>query len=362
MFYTLAHHFGINVFHYVTVRGLGAALTALVTSWLLGPLCIRLLTGLKMGQPLRGRSEVRELADLHSSKKGTPTMGGLLVIAAVLISCLLWARLDSKLVWLGLGVMVILGALGFADDFLKVTKKNTAGVSSRTKLVVQALTSILVGLVLLTDSATAKVADSLYFPFFKAFTITGLGWGAVIFFMLVLTGSSNAVNLTDGLDGLAIGCTLTVAVVYGVFCYACGNLQDAKYLFLPHVPGAEELSVFCAALTGACLGFLWYNSHPAQIFMGDTGSLALGGALGTVAICIGQEILLVLAGGIFVAEAASVIIQVTSFKLTGKRVFAMAPLHHHFELKGWNETTVTTRFWILSLLCALLALSTLKFR
>jgi phospho-N-acetylmuramoyl-pentapeptide-transferase len=362
MLYLLAHHLNINVLHYVTFRALGAALTALIVSWVMGPWLIEILTRLKMGQPLRGKEEVRELANLHSGKKGTPTMGGLLIILAVIVSCGLWARPDSRLVWLVLAVMAILGGLGFADDYRKVTKKKSDGISGRMKLLVQGLTAVLVGWVLLTDPITAPVAGSIYFPFLKGFTIVGIGWSAVLFFILVIMGASNAVNLTDGLDGLAVGCTLTVALVYGIFCYACGNLGDAKYLFLPHVRGAEELSVFCAALTGACLGFLWFNCHPAKVFMGDTGSLALGGALGVVSICIGQELLLILAGGIFVAEAGSVIIQVASFKLTGKRVFAMSPLHHHFELKGWGETTVTIRFWILSLLFSLLALSTLKLR
>lgn len=358
----LSQFAGFNVFRYITFRGFGAALTSLLICWALGPWMIEKLRRLKMGQPLRGKETVRELADLHSSKKGTPTMGGLLIIVSVVVSSLLWVRPDNKLIWLVLFSMIILGALGFADDYLKVTKKKSDGISGKIKLLVQGLTAVTVAAVLMTDANYNKLAQTIYFPFFKELSITGIGWWAVAFCMLVIMGASNAVNLTDGLDGLAIGCTISVAAVYGIFCYVAGHLDLANYLFVPHVRGAAELGVFCASLVGASLGFLWFNCHPAKVFMGDTGSLAIGGALGVVAICIGQEILLVLAGGVFVIEAVSVILQVASFKLTGKRIFAMAPIHHHFELKGWGETTVTIRFWILSLLCSLLALSTLKLR
>jgi phospho-N-acetylmuramoyl-pentapeptide-transferase len=355
---------GLNVFRYVTFRALGASLTALLVCWIVGPWLIEKLRCLKAGQPLRGQEEVRELAHLHSGKKGTPTMGGLLIIFAMLVSTLLWVRLDNKLVWLSLGSLLFFGALGFADDYLKVKRKKAAGLPGRYKLIGQGLLAAVVGVVLLTDPVTAKVAERIHFPFFKGLEIvlTGWAWVTILFFAVVIAGSSNAVNLTDGLDGLAAGCMLSVTLAYGVLCYAAGHLEIANYLFVPHVRGAAELAVFCAGLVGACLGFLWYNCHPAKIFMGDTGSLALGGTLGVVAICINQEILLILAGGIFVIEALSVILQVGSFKLTGKRIFAMAPLHHHFELKGWGETTVTIRFWILSLLFALLALATLKLR
>jgi phospho-N-acetylmuramoyl-pentapeptide-transferase len=253
--------------------------------------------------------------------------------------------------------------VGFADDYLKVSKKNSKGVPGRVKLAAQAILALIVVLVLFYLPATAKTAPRLEIPFFKTPIIWDMGYlGALVFFALVIMGASNGVNLTDGLDGLATGCTVTVTLVYAVFAYLTGSVTLSVYLHLPQVAGAEELSVFCAALAGAGLGFLWFNCHPAQVFMGDTGSLAIGGALGVVAICINQELLLILAGGVFVMEAGSVLLQVASFKLTGRRIFAMAPLHHHFELRGWNESTVTIRFWILSLLCALLALSTLKLR
>ncbi|SDU28823.1 Phospho-N-acetylmuramoyl-pentapeptide-transferase [Verrucomicrobium sp. GAS474] len=353
---------GFNVFHYITFRIVGATLTALVLCWLFGPWLIEILRRLKMGQPLRQKDEVHKLAELHSGKKGTPTMGGVLILLAVTVSCLLWVRLEeAKLVWITLGAMLFLGAIGFLDDYIKVSKKKSAGLPGRLKLVAQVATGLAVGGILLADPVYRHGAESLAVPFLRT-TSVDLGWWALLFFVLVITGASNAVNLTDGLDGLAGGCTITVAFVYAVFAYVVGNAKIASYLFIPHVPHAGELAIFCGALLGATLGFLWYNCHPARVFMGDTGSLAIGGALGVVAICIGQELLLVLAGGIFVIEALSVIIQVFSFKMTGKRVFAMAPIHHHFELKGWAESQVTIRFWIMSLLCALMALATLKLR
>jgi phospho-N-acetylmuramoyl-pentapeptide-transferase len=353
----------LNVFQYVSFRAMGAAATSMLFSLLLGPLAIRLLTRLKLGQPLRTKDEVRQLADLHAGKKGTPTMGGLLIIASVVLSCLLWALPSNPMIWLVLVVFISMGAVGYADDFLKVRKKNSKGVSGRVKLAAQAGLALLVVLVLYHLPATAESAPRLEIPFYKTPIIWDLGYGGgFVFFSLVLMGTSNGVNLTDGLDGLAAGCTVTVALVYAVFAYLTGTPVAANYLHLPFVSGAEELAVFCAALAGGGLGFLWFNCHPAQVFMGDTGSLAIGGALGVVAICLNQELLLIVAGGVFVMEAGSVLLQVASFKLTGKRIFAMSPLHHHFELKGWNESTVTIRFWILSLLFALMALSTLKLR
>ncbi len=361
------HHFHhaftlLNVFHYVTFRIVGAAMTSLVFCWIVGPWLIEILRRLKMGQPLRQKEEVHKLAELHSGKKGTPTMGGLLILLAVAASCLLWVRLEeAKLVWISLGAMFFLGGIGFLDDYLKVSKKKSAGLPGRLKLVAQVATGLAVGAILLADPTYRQVAREMSIPFLRTASVD-LGWWALLFFAFVVTGASNAVNLTDGLDGLAGGCTITVALVYAIFAYVVGNVKMAAYLFMPYVPHAGELAIFCAALLGATLGFLWYNCHPARVFMGDTGSLAIGGALGVVAICVGQELLLVLAGGVFVVEALSVIIQVSFFKMTGRRVFAMSPIHHHFELKGWAESQVTIRFWIMSLLCALLALSSLKLR
>ncbi len=358
-----SHEFGpLNVFQYSTFRSVGAALTALVICLFFGPITVRLLTQLKLGQPLRTRSEVRQLADLHSGKKGTPTMGGVLVIISVTISSILWCVPTNRLVWLVIGSLLFLGALGFADDYLKVTKRKSDGIAGRKKLLAQFLLAVIVLLFLSYNSQTEREVKQLFIPFLKQPLVLDMGGFAILFFAVVIMGTSNAVNLTDGLDGLAIGCTITVALVYAIFCFLAGNIELSHYLKLLHVPGAGELTVFCAALTGAGLGFLWWNCHPAQMFMGDTGSLAIGGALGVVAICVHQELALIIAGGVFVMEAGSVMIQVASMKLTGKRVFAMSPLHHHFELKGWSESTVTVRFWILSILFALLALSTLKLR
>ncbi|QSR84493.1 phospho-N-acetylmuramoyl-pentapeptide-transferase [Methylacidimicrobium sp. B4] len=353
---------GFNVFRYITFRSVGAALTALFISWIFGRPTIGMLRRLKMGQPIRGKEEVRHLADLHGAKAGTPTMGGLLILSALLGSCLLWAVPTNRFLWICLGGTTALGALGFWDDYLKVVQKKSAGIPGRVKLLVQAAVALVAGVLLLGNPETGREASKVAVPFLKSISRIELGWAALPFFLLVVMGSSNAVNLTDGLDGLAIGCSIGVALVFAVFSYVAGRPDWSSYLFVPHVRGADELAVFCAALLGASIGFLWYNCHPAEVFMGDTGSLALGGAFGLLSISIGQELLLVVAGGIFVLEALSVMIQVASFRLTGKRVFAMAPLHHHFELKGWGESRVTVRFWILSLLCGLLALSSLKLR
>jgi phospho-N-acetylmuramoyl-pentapeptide-transferase len=361
--YYLSGHWGpFNVFRYETFRAMAAALTALLLSLAMGPKTIVLLTRLKLGQPLRQKSEVRELADLHSAKKGTPTMGGILILATVAISTLLWCDLVNRLVWLVLGSMLYLGFIGFADDYEKVAKKNSKGIRGWQKMAAQALLAIFVWLYLSYISGYSDEWNHLYIPFFKTAVVINMGVATVLFFMLVITGTSNAVNLTDGLDGLAIGCSIAVALTYAIFCYVAGNFKLATYLILPAVSGAGELAIFCAALVGAGLGFLWFNCHPARVFMGDTGSLALGGVLGVIAICVHQELLLVIAGGVFVLEAGSVMLQVASFKLTGKRIFAMSPLHHHFELKGWDETTVVVRFWIMSLIGAIAALATLKLR
>ena len=366
MMYYLHHlsdrFIGFNVFLYVTFRAVAAAVTAFLLSLMFGNFIIRILIALKLGQPIRGAAEVHRLAELHGGKQGTPTMGGVLVIGSVFVSSLIWARLDNRFVWLVLFCMVYLGALGFADDYLKVTKKKSDGISGRIKLVFQIALALIVTAVFLSSPLLEVQARSLYVPFVKAPVIANMGWFTFVFFLLVIVGSSNAVNLTDGLDGLAIGCTVTVAFAYALLSYAAGNFRIAEYLQVPFYPFAGELTVVCSALIGAGLGFLWFNCFPAKVFMGDTGSLSIGGMIGVVAICCKQELLLVVVGGVFVIEAVSVILQVMSFKLTGKRIFVMSPLHHHFELTGWKENTVIVRFWILSIIFALLGLATLKLR
>ena len=366
MMYFLHHlsdrFIGFNVFLYVTFRAIAAAVTAFLLTLIFGNFIIRILIALKLGQPIRGAAEVHRLAELHGGKQGTPTMGGVLVIGSVFVSSLIWARLDNRFVWLVLFCMVYLGALGFADDYLKVTKKKSDGISGRIKLVFQIALALIVTAVFLTSPLLEVQARSLYVPFVKAPVIANMGWFTFVFFLLVIVGSSNAVNLTDGLDGLAIGCTITVAFAYALLSYAAGNFRIAEYLQVPFYPFAGELTVVCSALIGAGLGFLWFNCFPAKVFMGDTGSLSIGGMMGVVAICCKQELLLVVVGGVFVIEAVSVILQVMSFKLTGKRIFVMSPLHHHFELTGWKENTVIVRFWILSIIFALLGLATLKLR
>jgi len=358
-----------NVFQYVTFRSAYAALTAFVLSLLLGNFTIRKLLSLKLGQPIRSAEEVNKLHELHGKKAGTPTMGGILLLGTTVISTVLWARPDNSFVWLVLGAMVIAGGLGFADDYLKVSKKNSAGVSERTKLVVQLFIAIGVTIFFLSDPKLNVQARALFVPFYKKMLIPNMGWIITfLFFAGIIMGTSNAVNLTDGLDGLATGCTLTVTFAYAVLSYVAGHTVFSDYLQVPFYPQASELTVFCMALGGASLGFLWFNAHPAKVFMGDTGSLAIGGALGVVAICVKQELLLLLIGFVFVVEAASVLIQRFYFKYTkrkygeGRRVFKMAPLHHHFELSGWKETSVVVRFWIVSFICALLGLATLKLR
>jgi phospho-N-acetylmuramoyl-pentapeptide-transferase len=353
---------GFHVFLYVTFRAVAAAVTAFLVTLIFGNLIIRKLTALKLGQPIRGAAEVHRLAELHGVKQGTPTMGGVLVIGAVFVSSVLWARPDNRFVWLALFSMIYLGALGFVDDYLKVTKKKSDGISGRIKLVFQLALAAIVTAVFLSSPLLEVQARSLYVPFVKAPVVTNMGWFTFVFFALVIVGSSNAVNLTDGLDGLAIGCTITVAFAYALLSYAAGNFRIAEYLQVPFYPFAGELTVVCFALFGAGLGFLWFNCHPAKVFMGDTGSLAIGGMLGVVAICSKQELLLTVVGGVFVIEAVSVILQVISFKMTGRRIFVMSPLHHHFELTGWKENIVIVRFWILSIIFALLGLATLKLR
>jgi phospho-N-acetylmuramoyl-pentapeptide-transferase len=352
----------LNVFSYITFRAICAGITAFLISVICGNFVIRKLISLKFGQPIRTAAEVHKLHELHGSKKGTPTMGGILLIGAIVISTLLWAKPENPFVWLVLFSAVFLGGIGFYDDWLKVTKKSSDGISSRLKFTLQCLLAGIFTLFFLTNPKLSATAQQLFIPFLKEPLLLGMGVLTFIFYLLVIVGTSNAVNLTDGLDGLATGCTATVAATYAVLVYVAGNIKTATYLQVPFVPYAGELAVLCVALLGACLGFLWWNAHPARVFMGDTGSLAIGGMLGAVAICCKQELLLVIVGGVFVMEAMSVILQVASFKTTGRRIFKMSPIHHHFELSGWKENTVIVRFWILSVLFALLGLATLKLR
>ena len=360
---TLSRYFGpLRVFEYSTFRGLAAALTAFLISFLFGKRVIRKLISLKFGQPVRTREEVNLLYETHGRKKGTPTMGGVLIIVSVVASAVLWARPTNPSVWLAIFTIVYLGALGFIDDYIKVAKRNSKGLSGRLKLLAQFVLAVLVVGLFLYGPKNAMFGTQLFVPFIKRPLIDNMGLLAFLFYGLVIVGCSNAVNLTDGLDGLAAGCTVTVAGAYAVFAFASSNIRVAEYLQIPFFPGSGELTVLCSALVGAGLGFLWFNAHPAQVFMGDTGSLAIGGFIAVIAICCKQELLLMLVGGVFMMEAFSVIIQVASFKLTGKRVFAMSPIHHHFELNGWSETTVVVRFWILSIIFAVLGLATLKLR
>ena len=354
----------LNIFKYHTFRAGGAAVTAFVLSLFFGDRVIRKLISLKLGQPIRTAAEVHALFELHGKKAGTPTMGGILILACIVISTLIWAKWDNVMVWTILFATVGLGALGFYDDYLKISKKNSKGVSARTKLVWQCGVAVIAGALMAyaVPPDEGVTLRALYVPFVKDAVITDMGLFSVALFTLIIVGSSNAVNLTDGLDGLATGCSLTTALAYAGFGYICGNAKYSDYLGVAHHTLANELPIVAMALAGACLGFLWFNAHPAKMFMGDTGSLALGGCIATLAIGCKQEIVLALVGGVFVMEAMSVIIQVISFKKRGKRVFRMAPIHHHFELGGWHENQVIVRFWILSLLFAMLGLATLKLR
>jgi phospho-N-acetylmuramoyl-pentapeptide-transferase len=366
MFYYLSLLSGwmseLRVFKYISVRAFAGAATAFLICVFLGPWVIRQLQRLKVQQYVR-KEESAPLHDLHKKKEGTPTMGGILIIGSVTVSTLLWAVPTNVFVWLTLLTFLFMGAVGFIDDFAKLKGKNSKGLSARAKSRLQLLWALLMGGALLMIPETRTHAKELMVPFIKGPVIADMGWFlAILFTAVIIVGASNAVNLTDGLDGLAIGCTSSVALAYLVMAYVVGRVDFAAYLFLPHIPGSGELTVFCGCLLGGSLGFLWYNCHPAQVFMGDTGSLALGGAIAMVAILIKQELLLVIVGGVFVMEAMSVILQVASFKLRGKRIFACAPIHHHFEFKKWSETQVTIRFWILSILFALLGVATLKIR
>ncbi|KAF1726490.1 MULTISPECIES: phospho-N-acetylmuramoyl-pentapeptide-transferase [Pseudoxanthomonas] len=351
---SLENFFGL--FGYLTFRGILAALTSLALSLWLGPAVIRKLGQLKGGQPIR-----KDGPQSHFSKAGTPTMGGALILMTVAASVLLWGDLRNKYVWVVLLVMLTFGAIGWYDDWIKIVKRDPNGLKSRWKYLLQSIFGLAAGLYLYLY-ADVPAATTFYVPFFKsiALPLAGVGFVAIAYFWIV--GFSNAVNLTDGLDGLAIMPTVLVACALGVFAYASGNAVFSNYLQIPPVPGAGELTIICAAIAGAGLGFLWFNTYPAMVFMGDIGALALGAVLGTIAVIVRQELVLVIMGGIFVIETLSVMIQVASFKLTGKRVFRMAPIHHHFELKGWPEPRVIVRFWIISVVLVLVGLATLKVR
>ncbi len=357
LLYPLRTHFSVlNVTQYVTVRTAAASLSALAISLAFGPWMIRKLRQFQIGQVIR-----QEGPQSHRAKSGTPTMGGLLILTASLVPTLLWARLTNPYIWIAVATTSGFGGIGFLDDYLKIVRRSHYGLRPRYKMGLQVAFGTLVGVVLLVLQRQDLYNTRLVFPFFKRI-IPDLGWGYLPFAVFVLVAESNAVNLTDGLDGLAISVFAIAAAAYTALSYVVGNRVLAEYLLLVHFPPVAELTVFCGSLVGASLGFLWYNSYPAEIFMGDVGSLALGAALGTVAILIKQELLLVIVGGVFVLEALSVVIQVASFKMTGQRVFRMAPLHHHFELIGWSEPKVITRFVIAAIVFALFSLTTLKLR
>jgi phospho-N-acetylmuramoyl-pentapeptide-transferase len=344
------------LFDYITMRSILGALTALGLSLWLGPWVIARLARLKGGgQPIR-----KDGPQSHFSKAGTPTMGGSLILLAIVLSTLLWADLRNRYVWILLAVLVSFGAIGWLDDWIKIVRRDPNGLKSRHKYALQSLFGLLAAIALYV-SADVPAATTLYLPLLKNVAIPlGLGFIALAYFWIV--GFSNAVNLTDGLDGLAIMPTVMVASALGIFAYLSGNAVFSQYLQIPAIPGAGEITIFCAAIAGAGLGFLWFNTYPAMVFMGDIGALALGAALGTIAVIVRQEFVLVIMGGIFVIETLSVMIQVASFKLTGRRVFRMAPIHHHFELKGWPEPRVIVRFWIISVMLVLVGLATLKVR
>jgi|HubBroStandDraft_1064217.scaffolds.fasta_scaffold04818_6 phospho-N-acetylmuramoyl-pentapeptide-transferase len=373
-FFGLRRHFSaLNVFRYITVRTAVASLTALVLSLLLGPWMIERLRAMQVKQYIR-----EEGPKGHQAKAGTPTMGGVLIVAAIVIPTLLWADLRNAHVLIALAATLAFGAIGFVDDYSKVVRKHNRGLTAAGKFALQVLTCIFVGAMLIGLQAKGTYSTQLSVPFVKRLhpnlVIDSLlsgrhewEWGLayvpfVLFLVLVIAGLSNGVNLTDGLDGLAIGCVLISSVALTIITYVSSNARFAEYLEIQRIPDAAEVTIFCGSLAGASLGFLWYNAHPAEIFMGDVGSLALGGAIGTVAVIFKQEILMLSIGGIFILELLSVIIQVGWFKMTGKRVFRMAPLHHHFELMGWSESKIIVRFWILALVFALFSLTTLKLR
>ena len=372
LYHTLQKYFSpLNVFRYITVRTVYASLTAMFLALVFGPWLIRRLRELQIGQYIR-----EEGPQEHKKKAGTPTMGGVLIVLSTAVPVLLWADLTNAFVLMALLALIGFSVIGFIDDYAKVAKKQNLGLTSKRKFLLQVLVSMMVGVGLLELSTHSAYSTQLIVPFLKKFhpdlvihslLSSGHLWSLaflpfLLFVTIVITGSSNAVNLTDGLDGLAIGCTVIAAGALTVLTYVSSNARWSTYLDIQYIPRVGELTVFCGALVGASLGFLWYNAHPAEVFMGDVGSLSLGGTLGVIAVIIKQEILLFFIGGVFVIEALSVILQVGSFKLRGKRIFRMAPIHHHFELLGWSESKVIVRFWILALVFALFALTTLKLR
>lgn len=345
-----------NVFRYITVRSALAGATAFLMSLILGPMLIRYLKRASIGQSIR-----EEGPESHQSKAGTPTMGGVLILVTVLIACLLWADLSNQFLWIQIFTTMGFAAVGFVDDRAKILKQQNLGLSARGKMAFLIIISLIVGTWMYYLASQGMFLTEIYFPFFKNFH-PDLGIWFIPFAMLVLLATSNTVNLTDGLDGLAIGASGIAFATFTLIAYVASHVEMSSYLDIPHLSNCGELAVYGAAIVGACLGFLWHNAHPAEVFMGDTGALALGGALGSLALLTGHPLLLVLVGGLFVIEGLSVILQVTSFRLRGKRIFRMAPIHHHFELKGWHESQVIIRFWIISLLFAILALSTFKLR
>jgi len=345
-----------NVFSYITLRAVLACLTALVISFVVGPAMIRKLAAYKIGQAVRSDGP-----QTHLTKAGTPTMGGALILVSIIVTTLLWADLTNHYVWVVLIVTVGFGLVGWVDDYRKVVHRDPKGLSAKAKFFWQSVFGITAAMVL-AFSATLPAQTAFIVPFFKSIAYPLGVIGFITMTYLVIVGTSNAVNLTDGLDGLAIMPTVMVGAALGVFAYVSGHFGFAKYLAFPYIPGAGELTVFCAALAGAGLAFLWFNAYPAEVFMGDVGALALGAALGTIAVIVRQEIVLLIMGGVFVVETLSVMLQVASFKLTGKRIFRMAPLHHHYELKGWKENQVVVRFWIITMMLVLVGLSTLKLR
>ncbi|MBI3849044.1 MAG: phospho-N-acetylmuramoyl-pentapeptide-transferase [Verrucomicrobia bacterium] len=382
MFYYLSQYFldvstdtawadrvsGLRLFRYITFRSAGAAVTALLLSWWLGPRVIVWLKELKFGQEYLDKAETAGgMTARVLSKKGTPTMGGVLIIMVLNLTTLLWAQWNT-MVQLSLLSVIVLAGLGFYDDYAKIVEQSGGGTKSHVKLWVQSALALFIGVYLWMVPATSQLITEIMVPFYKYPAMTGAAGVGLVLVVLTIVGSSNAVNVTDGLDGLAIGCTLIVSIVFLVMTYAAGHVELSKYLQIPHVSGAGELTVFCAAIIGAGLGFLWFNCHPAQVFMGDTGSLPLGGALGIIAVLIHQPLVLVIAGGVFVIEAGSVLLQTGWFRYTrrryglGQRLFLMAPIHHHFEKKGWYESQVVMRFYILGVLFAVVALSSLKIR
>ncbi len=345
-----------NVFGYITLRAVLACLTALVITFLIGPALIRKLTAYKVGQSVRDDGP-----QSHLAKAGTPTMGGALILTAITITVLLWADLENRLVWLVLWVTLGFGAIGWVDDYRKVVARNPKGLSARAKLFWQSVIGVTAAC-FLAYYTSLPAQTAFIVPFFKQVTYPLGALGFIVMTYFVIVGTSNAVNLTDGLDGLAILPTVMIGGALGVFAYVAGHAVFAKYLGFPYIPGAGELAVVCGAIAGAGLAFLWFNAYPAEVFMGDVGALALGAALGTIAVIVRQEIVLFIMGGVFVVETLSVMLQVASFKLTGRRIFRMAPLHHHYELKGWKENQVVVRFWIITMMLILVGLSTLKLR